>query len=361
MLALPHVVTTDPIEANGIALVAGHDRRLRQLTSTHPNFSAFLSRFWDEFGGQIAPSVVIWRDDLPNSARTFEALSGFRDAIALSIIPYAWARVQSYNRPQGIRYSEWFSFYPWMIDKDYKYIIAQTYSVLALHQVEKLHAQSIPCVSHEVIQAHDIDKPLLDSLLSRWEARFCVETPTVADVALFRSLNMAHASAMQPTQAGTTTYDSGRSISLWASAFEILTPSRNNAYGKILQLLKAPKWENGKNTSATYKTYGTGTPQPLPCWLYGELHQARNDFLHGNEIKSSHLSAPSGRNIFYYASILYRMALAGYLGLQWTKPMPSSEDAKAFGTYIAEQLEYKSYQRLFERALATILEPPDDD
>ena len=218
MFALPHVAAYEPIETDGIALVTLEDPRLKAMAKEHSSFAKYLNKFWDEFSSQLAPSIIIWRNDLPDTSKTIEAIAGFRDAIAISVIPYAWARTHRYKRGQGIRYADWFSIYPWMIDKNYEHLIAQTGAVLAIHEVSKLHAQSSPCISHEIIDERDIDRPLIHALFQNWISCFCSKRPPHQAITLFRSLNMAHAAAALPAQAGMTTYDTGRSISLYGPA-----------------------------------------------------------------------------------------------------------------------------------------------
>jgi hypothetical protein len=361
MFALPHVRAEQAIEADGIALVSTGDERLLQITKNHPSFASFLKRFKTEFGVGVVPSIIIWRNDLPDSSRTIAAIFGFRDAIALAVIPYSWGQTHRFKRPTGIRYSDWFSIYPWMLDKDFNHLFAQTMAVLALHEVQQLRAQTLPCVSAESLPASALDVPLLTKLLAAWTQCYCLKNPSHEDVVLFRSLNMAHAAAAMPTTVGNSTYDMGRSVALWVSAFEILTPDRRKGYRKVYELLLKPKWNNSINLDAKYPTYGVRELMPLPCWLYGEFLHARNDFLHGNPVTSERLTAPSGRSFYYYAAPLYRMALTGYLGLTWNNPVPPIAPSEVFGANLSDHHDFIWYQRTIEDGLARIVEPKDVD
>lgn len=61
----------------------------------------------------------------------------------------------------------------------------------------------------------------------------------------------------------------------------------------------------------------------LPCWMYGELYKARNDFLHGNPITGERLIVrPSQRSLFLYTAPLYRLALTGFLDLRFKRTVP---------------------------------------
>jgi hypothetical protein len=100
----------------------------------------------------------------------------------------------------------------------------------------------------------------------------------------------------------------------------------------------------------------TQTKEILPCWVYGELYKARNDFLHGNPIDGERLTVkPSQRSLFLYAAALYRLALTGFLDLRFKAPIPSSDDTKAFAAYISDKMDYRSYQGNIEAGLSTIL------
>ena len=92
----------------------------------------------------------------------------------------------------------------------------------------------------------------------------------------------------------------------------------------------------------------------LPCWIYGKIYSGRNHYLHGNPITKDVLLIPrSKRHLFGYAPILYRMALTGFLGLNWTEPEPT--DPEKLKDYQKRWFYYRHYQGDMEAALATIL------
>ena len=95
--------------------------------------------------------------------------------------------------------------------------------------------------------------------------------------------------------------------------------------------------------------------RPVACWLYGEIYKARNDFLHGNPVTPGRLTVKAtGGNLFHYAAPLYRMALTGFLPLRWLAALPPMEDTEAFGKYVAERMDFASYQKTIEKALLTV-------
>jgi hypothetical protein len=197
----------------------------------------------------------------------------------------------------------------------------------------------------------DFDAPLLNQLLARWRSRYGANKPVWADVALFRSLNMAFAASKMPAGPDVTQFHVGRSIALWVSAFEILTHTgsdRVKLYDVYDRLSTAP-WREKKSRHKRYMPYGSKTKRALPCWIYGEIHRVRNDFLHGNPIDRKHMLVKrSRRNLFNYAAPLYRMALTGFLPI----PEPISADSTTFSR---DRFDFIVNQHVIEEALSTIL------
>jgi len=193
----------------------------------------------------------------------------------------------------------------------------------------------------------------------RWPRCCRTEKPEHDDVALFRSLNMVNFAALMPAGVEATMYDVGRSVSLWVSAVEILSPAKASAFFKVYENLKKVEYGLTDLKTPTYGAHGfkqTRTKESLPCWIFGELYKARNDFLHRNPIDGERLTVkPSRRSLFLYTGILYRLALTGFLDLRFKRPMPPSNDAEAFGAYISDSMDYRSPQGDIEAALSTIL------
>ena len=126
MFALPNIEVEEAIELDGMALATMSDPRIQTLAAQHQTFSDYLDSFRSEFNRHINPSIIIRRDDTPELYRTVDALAGFRDAIALSVVPYAWAEFLRYGHAPEVRYSDSFSIYPWMLDKNYEYVVMRS-------------------------------------------------------------------------------------------------------------------------------------------------------------------------------------------------------------------------------------------
>ena len=105
------------------------------------------------------------------SYRGTDAIAGFRDAIAMSVIPQSWAKVLRYSNNMGIKYSDYFAVYPWMLDKNFAHLITSTLNMLGWHQVSELRAQSTAALSREFFDSGPLDEPLLQGLLRAMAAR----------------------------------------------------------------------------------------------------------------------------------------------------------------------------------------------
>ena len=340
MFALPNIETRKPIEVEGFALVSVHDERLKAMARRHRRFDSYLKRFKNEFGDPINPSIFIWRDDAPQRYRGVDAIAGFRDSIAMSIIPPSWAKVLRFGKTSGgVRYANYFAVYPWMVDSKYEGLITRTMDMFGWHQVSKLRGQSTPALSHTILDMSSLDWPLLDALHRRWLNCFSSDESNTEDLKLFRSLNMANAAAQMPAGVDATNLDIGRSVALWSSAFEILAPSKNKAFLNIYALLDNITWSYSRCKEQIYEAYGFRDDQKkrnLPSWLFGEIYRARNDFLHGNPITDTRLVvAPAKRPLHLYAPLVYRMALAAFLDLKHVPP-PRRQGETEYDAYLRD-------------------------
>jgi hypothetical protein len=368
MFAMPNVQVQEPIETDGMALVSMFDPRIKALTKQHKNYGLYIRRFSNEFGQKIAPSTILVRDDAPTSFWRVDAMASFRDVIALSTVPYTWAHIFEFGHHQdGPQYSNTFAFYPWLLDKNYEHVAVQSIATIGIESdVKKMRAQSSPALRFTYLLSRMVDTALLNALLIKWQRRYTTDKPTWKDRALFRSLNMANAAGMLPAHAEITHYDLGRHVALWVSAYEILAHPANDDTGfrKVYALLEKVKWNNSHCNTARYKVYpytNNASLRILPCWVYGELHRARNDFLHGNPVQNDRLvTSRSKRRLLFYAPVLYRMALAAFLDLRWKERKPSKKNKVKRERYDTRQFKFQVYQRNMESALGSIIYTPQE-
>jgi hypothetical protein len=160
--------------------------------------------------------------EAPPSFGEVTTIAGFRDLIAISAVAYNRALALCHPRGHRVMFGDAFAIYPWMLDKDYEDLIGNTPAILGTHEVAKFKGQCSPAIFRTAPDGRDLDQPLLSKLLHRWRRRYETSRPDWADMALFRSLNMAYHASLLPTATDTTFYGVGRLAALWVSAFEIL-------------------------------------------------------------------------------------------------------------------------------------------
>ncbi len=221
---LPNLSGGIAIEAEFVALAPIDDPRVQAIRSAIPLFAELLSQFTNAFGVPLEPFVFIARGDAVAKLSP-DALLSFRDLAAISVIPSSRSLNTVYNTTNRIVYSNSFALYPWMLSKSNDTLIASTPAFTGFHDVKQFHGQSSPELPVMRIENSDVDTTILDALVSRWKRHYFGRRRRWKDRALFRSLNMAVQAGLIPANAPTI-FDLGRSISLWVSAFEILSHPR---------------------------------------------------------------------------------------------------------------------------------------
>src|SRR5439155_8189172 len=92
-------------------------------------------------------------------------------------------------------------------------------ALAGLDQFDEFKGQSFAGLPISQWDFLEYDETLLKALLGEWTRRFSNPEPHWRSMALFRSLNMAHAAAQVPGYVDLTSPSLGRSIALWVSAF----------------------------------------------------------------------------------------------------------------------------------------------
>lgn len=302
------------------------------------------------------------RQNAPERLCSGEAAASFRDILVSSIVTKAWSRNLIYENRRGrVSTSMYFWIHPWMIDRNYEHAIASTPTTLALHEVSAISAQASPELTPLRIRNVDFDAPLMEVLFARHHDRYMTSRPTWENVALFRSLNFANSASRFPFSADSTIYDFGRQIGLWVSAFETLVhpgESGQANLGRVFDLLESAPWLDKRCAHKRYKT-GHGRLEGrrnLSCSLYYQLHQRRNDFLHGNPVTMSSLRENrSKRLLIDFAAPLYRLGLSSLLNLEFQGEHPPQEDVDEFANFMTTKWSFEKPQRDAERAIRKTL------
>jgi len=354
VLALPNLDMRGTIECPYAAIVPPTDDRVWKLRNDHPKLTTFLSKFSGQFREKVWPSLMLLRTDAPKSYYTPEAVTAFRDIISLSVVPYARTTRLRFNRASGLAFTNTFQFYPWMLDKQFEEMILLNPAQRHIHLLEEFEGQSFPEQPQASIMEADIDFPLARELLNRWVVRFSESPVAWKDKALFRSLNMANEAGRIPALTAAIFYDTGRSLALWVSAYEILAHpggAGQSNFKTVSAVLESVKWLNTKLSAATHVIPGK-TPQhkQLATWICKKVYDLRHDFLHGNDVEGPALML-NGKPVIDFAACLYRLVVTGFLDLHFNVPTPPSEDAEAVGAFAAQRMKFNKFQRAYEDAL----------
>ncbi|MGH6673822.1 MAG: hypothetical protein ACRECV_17885 [Xanthobacteraceae bacterium] len=349
LFLMPNLRVIDPVGVDEAAIVNADDERVRDYCRQFPQFRNFISKFTDPFGHKKTPGIFLFQTESPKNFHTMEAVSSFRDLVALSVIPLQRARSLLHGHSFYTQYADYFDFYPWSFNDKNGHLVCSSPALSGLDEIESFRGQSSPVLSPQDFNSTDVDNPLLQVLLKRWRQRYGANKALWPDIALFRSLNTAFAASKIPAGSDITQFHVGRSIALWVSAFEILihTGTQNVKLSQVYNQIVTAPWKEKSLLRKGYKPYAMKTKEPLPCWIYGELHRARNDYLHGNPIGPRRLIVKkSKRHLFNYAALLYRMALSGFLPI----PKPDGDPQ----TFSRARYDFLVNQNDIERALSTI-------
>lgn len=356
MALLANVTLSEAVGGRSAILAPVQDRRVQRLIHEHPRLGVFLEKFHDAFGQPVSPSVILLKT-ASQRQKPIDMIASFRDSVSVSVVSYARTRELNGGTVSLLpRFTNAFSIYPWNLDRHYQDLVCNTPSLAGLHRLAAFKGQSSPEVFPSTIHGHDVDQPLLTELLARWSRRYRSAKPTWADLALFRSLNMANQAMMMPAAADTTLFDVGRLLGHWVSAFEILVhPEDSNVTReKVYDFLDGIAWLRSISAEMDSIPHGTkpgGKKRTLAAFLYGALLKARNDFLHGNAVTAATLKTPGGGSLLWAAAPLYRLALTRFLGLSAPPLSQQRDDRKWLGEEMALHGEYNRYQRKAEDAL----------
>ena len=354
VFVLPNLDCRGKVECEFAAIVPANDSRVDKLRADHPILGTFLSKFTGQFGNQVCPSLLVLRADAPQSVFTPEAVTGLRDVLSLSVVPYARAKRLWNDRRSGFVFTAAFQLYPWMLDAKYENIILANPGEMHLHLVEEFHGQTFAEQSPLTLMETDVDMALATELLRRWVARFSQAGADWQNKALFRSLNMANEAAGIPAVTASVFYDVGRSLALWVSACEILAHPGGNGqsnFGTVTALLEGVAWSDAALTAPNYQIGNSQqNVRPLPTWIYKKIYDLRNDFLHGNDVDGPALLL-NAKPIIDFAACIYRAALTHVLDLRFRETAPDMADVEAMAKYLAARTRFNRYQGMFERAL----------
>ncbi len=326
IFVLHNLSVTEPIGNEFISIVPKSDSRIQSLIPKYEAVKFILNRFSDHFKRKVDPAILIVSKKAPERVLQNDALAAFRNVIAIVNITEAWQKYLASGRQYFIpNFSNYFDFYPISPSKDYKHFLTWSPALHGLDDPKDFRGQTSPEISSSTKSIQSNNK-LEKALLSYWEDMFVKGKENEwVNIVLFRSLEMAYQASAVPFKNGSTLYDYGSCLSLWVSAFEILVhPQTESANCKrVLELLGKAKFNTKKLKNRYYSIILSGKKQKrervtLPQKLYYQMHQARNDFIHGNPVVLNDLFPDKNESKYIlnlYAPLLYKVALKVFLGL----------------------------------------------
>jgi hypothetical protein len=311
-----------PVETEHMTVVPMGDPRLR-ANMANEDFKHFVTAFKDQYGRRRRASALLARGAV---RRKPEAVLAFRNALAISSIVRAWIAFLGIGRQlEYLKYSGYFDLYPHYLSRDHSTLIVQSPSVLGVDETKEFRGQTSPELAPAILNKDFYDEELFAALMNRWRRRHLKGSHAdKEDESLFRSLEMAYRAARIPTENRGSLDDYGANLALWCSAMEILVwPLRKYAAPTdVLKVLRPAVASSERLRRRRYLTRVPGSPRrkrvTLMEKLYCEMHWARNDFLHGNQVtpRAVHPSGHRTRlSLLSYAPVLYKCALYTTLGL----------------------------------------------
>jgi len=335
----------EAFESEFMAIVPNNDARISKIVAAVPAVASLNQNFTDQHGKQRRPCALIIRKDASRWVRSLEAIVSFRNIFAVSCLLYAWQHtIRSLNVFFPL-WSDFFDFYPISLTRDPSFLHVLSPAVDAAYPPKDFRGQVSPNLCNPTQLRFQPDDKILSSLLGVWEKGFAgtdsLDWPTCV---LFRSLEMAYQAASVPPNSRPTIYDFGSRIALWVSAFEVLVHpgGKKGRAGleKVTNRLRQASWRNLrlKHTEHQIKVGGKLEDVNLVQKLYGELNEARNDFLHGNPVARSRLFCFNNehrRSLIEIAPVIYKVALSCSFG--------------QFGDTKGRSDEQPNYKELFDR------------
>jgi hypothetical protein len=363
---LPNVTLMESIDHSHVGLMHREDQRVLAACKLHPGLTKLVRAFKSEFGSPVSPTVLMMRSDAPPSVKTVSALGGFRDIVCTGAIVDSHARMLAWKRPVGIMFSDAFDIYPWGLGKpSSQHVYAFTPGLSGVHDLNRLAASPAAALPARSLAIDELDGVLVHRLMKCWDEYHCAGTEEVQHRKMFRALDSARFAARMPGGTDANIFDAGRSVALWVSAFEILAHDGKRAdLERVLGLFSKVDWQHAhlQGQSQTIAFGKKTIPTNLAGQIYKSLYDARNAFLHGNHVNSESLRKPFGRHLNWFAAPLFRLALTGFLELNFDKPAPDRQQSpQAFSEHWTEKWTFYRAQSRAEEAILMANKPLDDD
>ncbi len=312
--------------SNQIAVVPYGDARASGIRARSVGSNKLWSGFQDIYGHQQEPSGLIYREELEQIPKAEEAITAFRNIVALVSTLPAWAYIADYSQsgpPPNPQWADAWSLYP--VEVSAIDTLITTTPAVNVGAGSKTPFVGMPNPLIPLYRdPYGIDWPLFALLLHAWDDYYLRRRITYHHQ-LFRALEIAMHALALPTYNLTSLYDVGLSLSIWVSAFEVLLHpgGRNGKVNEKRVLAHLERFALVKpDKRLLHKRYIIEVHQKRSrvAWLsrvYHQLYSARNAYLHGNPVLTKHWRYDSHREsrpIGNLAPVVFRTALRLQLG-----------------------------------------------
>jgi len=363
LVIVPNVSAEKAIGNNLIQLRPSADFAYMEKIPAYREFALFLSRFKDEFGVGQEVSVIACSKDFLSRYNDLEAVLAFRNILSFATISKSRATqiVSSYG-PNKVSWSDYFSIYPWMMDKGMEYLTTQTPALTGLHQVSNFHGTTSPGLAAAKLSYSFLDHVLLKVMLDRWHQTFIERHRNWDNTCTFRALHVAFGASSQPEVGFVSQFDVGRLIGSWVSAFECLVhpgSGGKSGFSRVVEYLENYEAEERRYFDRRFKIrIGRNVRRvSILSKMYERLYKLRNDYLHGNPIHPRDLErGPIERPVWHVAPILFRYALLSKMKITPKRVLEkySDQETELSAKRISEAIEWLGEYNLQESAINTL-------
>jgi hypothetical protein len=273
------------IENEILAIVSETDNRVIELMNKSENIDRFIKSFKDKQNRDYYPAILLMKDieRIKDMIKFEESVAGFRNIFAISALKHN----------MFIQFSDFFDLHPIRFGADGKLHRFSPAVGGDREPTKSILSSQSPYIflPTAISSIYNYDYNMFENLNKVWFEYYIKNTMNEIQKhnceLLFRSLEMAYIALRAPYYNLGNIKDYGVSISLWVSAFEILTRKDSNS-GKrqVLEYLDDYSWRDEKYLIRTsFKIDRKNQKElniPQQCYLI--INELRNDFIHGNDI-----------------------------------------------------------------------------
>lgn len=343
---LPNISIKESVGNEYIAISPPDDPRVQNLIQMHLNIRYLLTGFTDQSNNKITPSVLIRNSKFSNKYVRDSSID-FRNIYSICCVISGWQsilnRADGQLMPSNVLYSNYFDIYPIVPHSsmdDYLAIISP--AVRGLDTASKFVGQISPSIVSQVFNPN-YDDALFKALLKEWMNRHILRNYSDWKlISLFRSLQVAYRACSMPDSNFATIYDYGTNLSLWVSAFEILSHPEEESVNQssVLSLLDN-SFLSKELTKRLYTVFFNKIYHRvnLAQKLYNQIYNARNSYIHGNAVKMKDITSwgkTTRPPLYVFAPLVFKIALITRTDINYY------HDDKGFNQLVIEQALLKS-------------------